>query len=125
MKIENFENFEINRFEGVDLSREELFNFIIEYKSYYDVANTEYVVKIKLWNGIELRAAENVESIEKMGESLNKINHYIAAEICMILHIIKKSKEYEKECIDLKKWAKDAEKYQEKYKALKFTGGIK
>ena len=97
MKIENFEDFEINRFEGVDLSREELFNFIIEYKSYYDVANTEYVVKIKLWNGIELRAAENVESIEKMGEALNKINHYITAEICIILNVIKKNKEYEKE----------------------------
>ena len=102
MKIENFENFEINRFEGVDLSREELFNFIIEYKSYYDVSNMEYVVKVKLWNGIELRAAENIESIEKMGEALNKINHYISAEICIILNVIKKSKEYEKENVDLK-----------------------
>ena len=54
MKIENFENFEINRFEGVDLSREELFNFIIEYKSYYDVANTEYVVKIKLCGSMSI-----------------------------------------------------------------------
>ena len=126
MKIENFENFEINRFEGVDLSREALFNFIIEYKSYYDVANTEYVVKIKLWNGIELRAAENVESIEKMGESLNKINHSIAAEICMILHVIKKSKEYEKlSYTDIKEWAEEAKRYQERHKYKRFTGGTK
>ena len=123
MKIENFENFEINRFEGVDLSREELFNFIIEYKSYYDVSNMEYVVKVKLWNGIELRAAENIESIEKMGEALNKINHYISAEICIILNVIKKSKEYEKENVDLKKWAEEAKRYQERHKYKRFTGG--
>jgi hypothetical protein len=116
MKIENFEDFTIDRFEGVNLSGEELFNFITEYKSYYDVANMDYVVKVKLWNGVEIRREEKVESISKMGVALTNINLEIMGEITNILHILKKDSEYHGECPNLKEWAKHAEKYQEKFK---------
>jgi hypothetical protein len=116
MKIENFENFSIDRYEGVNLSGEELFNFIVEYKSYYDVANKEYVVKVKLWNGVEIKREEKVESISKMGAALDNINLEIMGEITNILHILKKDSEYHRECPDLKKWAKAVEEYHEKFK---------
>ncbi len=116
MKIEDFENFEVDWYKEIDLTTEQLFDFIIEYKSIYDVANKEYVVKIKLWNGLETIFREKLEKISEMGQKLNNINVDISMHISRVLHIIKMTKEYEKDgYTDIKKWAEDARNYQKRH----------
>ena len=110
MKIENFEDFRINWYEGINLSREQLFNFIDEYKSYYDIANKELVVKIRLWNGLDHRSSEKIEDVPQMGKALEKINFDITCFIVRVLRVIKTTKEYEGEIVDLNKWAEEAER---------------
>ena len=110
MKIENFEDFRINWYEGINLSREQLFNFIDEYKSYYDIANKELVVKIRLWNGLDHRSSKKIEDVPQMGKALEKINFDITCFIVRVLRVIKTTKEYEGEIVDLNKWAEEAER---------------
>ena len=110
MKIENFEDFDINWYEGINLNGEQLFNFIDEYKSYYDIANKELVVKIKLWNGLDHRSSEKIEDVPQMGKALEKINFDITCFIVRVLRVIKTTKEYEGEIVDLNKWAEEAER---------------
>ncbi len=110
MKIENFEDFDINWYEGINLNGEQLFNFIDEYKSYYDIANKELVVKIRLWNGLDHRSSEKIEDVPQMGKALEKINFDITCFIVRVLRVIKTTKEYEGEIVDLNKWAEEAER---------------
>ena len=110
MKIENFEDFDINWHEGINLNGEQLFNFIDEYKSYYDIANKELVVKIRLWNGLDHRSSEKIEDVPQMGKALEKINFDITCFIVRVLRVIKTTKEYEGEIVDLNKWAEEAER---------------
>ena len=111
MKIENFEDFSINWYEGINLSREQLFNFIDEYKSYYDIANKELVVKIRLWNGLDYRSSEQIENVDKMGKALEDINFRIIDFVAEVLAILKRNKEYEGDTYtDLNKWAEEAER---------------
>ena len=111
MKIENFEDFSINWYEGINLSREQLFNFIDEYKSYYDIANKELVVKIRLWNGLDYRSSEQIENVDKMGKALEDINFRIINFVVEVLAILKRNKEYEGDTYtDLNKWAEEAER---------------
>ena len=110
MKIENFEDFDINWCEGINLNGEQLFNFIDEYKSYYDIANKELVVKIRLWNGLDHRSSEKIEDVPQMGKALEKINFDITCFIVRVLRVIKTTKEYEGEIVDLNKWAEEAER---------------
>ena len=111
MKIENFEDFSINWYEGINLSREQLFNFIDEYKSYYDIANKELVVKIRLWNGLDYRSSEQIENVDKMGKALEDINFRIINFVVEVLAILKRNKEYEGDTYtDLNKWAENAER---------------
>ena len=111
MKIENFEDFSINWYEGINLSREQLFNFIDEYKSYYDIANKELVVKIRLWNGLDYRSSEQIENVDKMGKALEDINFRIIDFVVEVLAILKRNKEYEGDTYtDLNKWAEEAER---------------
>lgn len=111
MKIENFEDFSINWYEGINLSREQLFNFIDEYKSYYDIANKELVVKIRLWNGLDYRSSEQIENVDKMGKALEDINFRIINFVVEVLAILKRNKEYEGHTYtDLNKWAEEAER---------------
>ena len=113
MKIENFEDFEdfdINWYEGINLNGEQLFNFIDEYKSYYDIANKELVVKIRLWNGLDHRSSEKIEDVPQIGKALEKINFDITCFIVRVLRVIKTTKEYEGEIVDLNKWAEEAER---------------
>ena len=111
MKIENFEDFSINWYEGINLSREQLFNFIDEYKSYYDIANKELVVKIRLWNGLDYRSSEQIENVDKMGKALEDINFRIINFVIEVLAILKRNKEYEGDTYtDLNKWAENAER---------------
>ena len=124
MKIEDFENFEVDWYKEIDLTTEQLFDFIVEYKSVYDVANKEYMVKIKLWNGLESIHTEKLETIGQMGQKLNNINADISMHISRVLHIIKTTKEYEKDgYTDIKKWAEDARNYQRGH--IKYTIGKK
>ena len=111
MKRENFEDFSINWYEGINLSREQLFNFIDEYKSYYDIANKELVVKIRLWNGLDYRSSEQIENVDKMGKALEDINFRIINFVFEVLAILKRNKEYEGDTYtDLNKWAEEAER---------------
>ena len=111
MKRENFEDFSINWYEGINLSREQLFNFIDEYKSYYDIANKELVVKIRLWNGLDYRSSEQIENVDKMGKALEDINFRIIDFVVEVLAILKRNKEYEGDTYtDLNKWAEEAER---------------
>ena len=111
MKIENFEDFRINWYEGINLSGEQLFNFIDEYKSYYDIANKELVVKIRLWNGLDYRSSEQIENVDKMGKALEDINFRIINFVVEVLAILKRNKEYEGDTYtDLNKWAENAER---------------
>ena len=111
MKIENFEDFSINWYEGINLSREQLFNFIDEYKSYYDIANKELVVKIILWNGLDYMSSEQIENVDKMGKALEDINFRIIDFVVEVLAILKRNKEYEGDTYtDLNKWAEEAER---------------
>ena len=111
MKIENFEDFSINWYEGINLSREQLFNFIDEYKSYYDIANKELVVKIRLWNGLDYRSSEQIENVDKMGKALEDINFRIIDFVVEVLAILKRNKEYKGDTYtDLNKWAEEAER---------------
>ena len=111
MKIENFEDFSINWYEGINLSREQLFNFIDEYKSYYDIADKELVVKIRLWNGLDYRSSEQIENVDKMGKALEDINFRIINFVVEVLAILKRNKEYEGDTYtDLNKWAENAER---------------
>ena len=71
---------------------------------------------------------ENGFTITKTSACVDPENYdeKIGSEICMILHVIKKSKEYEKlSYTDIKEWAKDAARYQEKFKYKEFAGGTK
>ena len=111
MKIENFEDFRINWYEGINLSGEQLFNFIDEYKSYYDIADKELVVKIRLWNGLDYRSSEQIENVDKMGKALEDINFRIINFVIEVLAILKRNKEYEGDTYtDLNKWAEEAER---------------
>ena len=111
MKIENFEDFRINWYEGINLSGEQLFNFIDEYKSYYDIADKELVVKIRLWNGLDYRSSEQIENVDKMGKALEDINFRIINFVVEVLAILKRNKEYEGDTYtDLNKWAEEAER---------------
>ena len=111
MKIENFEDFRINWYEGINLSGEQLFNFIDEYKSYYDIADKELVVKIRLWNGLDYRSSEQIENVDKMGKALEDINFRIINFVVEVLAILKRNKEYEGDTYtDLNKWAENAER---------------
>ena len=111
MKIENFEDFRINWYEGINLSGEQLFNFIDEYKSYYDIADKELVVKIRLWNGLDYRSSEQIENVDKMGKVLEDINFRIINFVIEVLAILKRNKEYEGDTYtDLNKWAENAER---------------
>ena len=111
MKRENFEDFSINWYEGINLSREQLFNFIDEYKSYYDIANKELVVKIILWNGLDYMSSEQIENVDKMGKALEDINFRIIDFVVEVLAILKRNKEYEGDTYtDLNKWAEEAER---------------
>ena len=111
MKIENFEDFSINWYEGINLSGEQLFNFIDEYKSYYDIADKELVVKIRLWNGLDYRSSEQIENVDKMGKALEDINFRIINFVIEVLAILKRNKEYEGDTYtDLNKWAEEAER---------------
>ena len=111
MKIENFEDFSINWYEGINLSGEQLFNFIDEYKSYYDIADKELVVKIRLWNGLDYRSSEQIENVDKMGKALEDINFRIINFVVEVLAILKRNKEYEGDTYtDLNKWAEEAER---------------
>ncbi len=111
MKIENFEDFRINWYEGINLSGEQLFNFIDEYKSYYDIADKELVVKIRLWNGLDYRSSEQIENVDKMGKALEDINFRIIDFVVEVLAILKRNKEYEGDTYtDLNKWVEEAER---------------
>ena len=114
MKIENFEDFRINWYEGINLSGEQLFNFIDEYKSYYDIADKELVVKIRLWNGLDYRSSEQIENVDKMGKALEDINFRIINFVVEVLAILKRNKEYEGDTYtDLNKWAENAERIKQ------------
>ena len=111
MKIENFEDFDINWYEGINLNGEQLFNFIDEYKSYYDIANKELVIKIRLWNGLDYRSSEQIENVDKTGKALEDINFRIINFVVEVLAILKRNKEYEGDTYtDLNKWAEEAER---------------